>query len=572
MHLPTDQVAYSIPGSYLTLQQMEGKSFASELAGQPEGLYLRIMHGVGRRLCFRLQPLVDGVPCDPEDFSLSMTPGGMPLTQGERALYLPLEDPDVLTVRGEGAGLRLDMPPVRYEYAARYGDARWLVNTSASRAQFMLTCLQGRAALAAPYGTESCLYIHCDFLPDGDGTLRMAAEQFTAVWKERSYLGDARASMAKNQADFDAFCAAFPTPPAQYRATMTLSLYTLWSAIVRPQGLLRREGVLMSNNWMNCIWTWDSAINAMGLSFGAPRLALDQLLLPFDYQTPEGLLPDYVNPYDIMWNFTKPPIPAFALKHFLLERLNAGQLEDLHTKFTAQVAYWLRYADADGDGICQYNHGNDCGWDNCTPFEVGAPVEGPDLNAYLALEMETIGEICRRLKREQEADQWLARSRAMVRRLIEHSWDGQKFRVYQSGTHRQSPRGNSLYPYLPLVLGHRLPREIYDTMITDLKRPGNLLTAHGLATESIASACYEADGYWRGPGWAPIMLLMVMGIADGGDEAFARLLAERFCDTCVRGGLAENYDALTGEPLRDPSHTWTASVFIVLSCRYAGRN
>ncbi len=571
MHLPTDQVAYSIPGSYLTLQQMEGKSFASELAGQPEGLYLRIMHGVGRRLCFRLQPLVDGVPCDPEDFSLSMTPGGMTLTQGERALYLTLEDPDVLTVRGEGAGLRLDMPPVRYEYAARYGDARWLVNTSASRAQFMLTCLQGRAAIDAPYERKAAFTSTAIFCPTATArcawppsSLRPSGRS-APTWATRGppWRKTRRISMLSAR--------LFP-PPAQYRATMTLSLYTLWSAIVRPQGLLRREGVLMSNNWMNCIWTWDSAINAMGLSFGAPRLALDQLLLPFDYQTPEGLLPDYVNPYDIMWNFTKPPIHAFALKHFLLERLNAGQLEDLHTKFTAQVAYWLRYADADGDGICQYNHGNDCGWDNCTPFEVGAPVEGPDLNAYLALEMETIGEICRRLKREQEADQWLARSRAMVRRLIEHSWDGQKFRVYQSGTHRQSPRGNSLYPYLPLVLGHRLPREIYDTMITDLKRPGNLLTAHGLATESIASACYEADGYWRGPVWAPIMLLMVMGIADGGDEAFARLLAERFCDTCVRGGLAENYDALTGEPLRDPSHTWTASVFIVLSCRYAGRN
>jgi hypothetical protein len=32
-----------------------------------------------------------------------------------------------------------------------------------------------------------------------------------------------------------------------------------------------------------------------------------------------------------------------------------------------------------------------------------------------------------------------------------------------------------------------------------------------------------------------------------------------------RGGLAENFDALTGAPLRDKAYTWTASVFLMLA-------
>lgn len=35
--------------------------------------------------------------------------------------------------------------------------------------------------------------------------------------------------------------------------------------------------------------------------------------------------------------------------------------------------------------------------------------------------------------------------------------------------------------------------------------------------------------------------------------------------------MAENFDALTGKPLRDQAYTWTASVFLVLAHEYLAR-
>jgi glycogen debranching enzyme len=73
-----------------------------------------------------------------------------------------------------------------------------------------------------------------------------------------------------------------------------------------------------------------------------------------------------------------------------------------------------------------------------------------------------------------------------------------------------------------------------------------------------------ADGYWRGPIWAPSTLLLVEGLASCGEHDLARDLAQRFCELAPRSGFAENYDALTGDGLRDRAYTWTASVFLIL--------
>jgi hypothetical protein len=34
---------------------------------------------------------------------------------------------------------------------------------------------------------------------------------------------------------------------------------------------------------------------------------------------------------------------------------------------------------------------------------------------------------------------------------------------------------------------------------------------------------------------------------------------------CAKSGFAENFDAKTGEGLRDRAYTWTAAVFVVLA-------
>jgi glycogen debranching enzyme len=73
------------------------------------------------------------------------------------------------------------------------------------------------------------------------------------------------------------------------------------------------------------------------------------------------------------------------------------------------------------------------------------------------------------------------------------------------------------------------------------------------------------DGYWRGPIWGPEVVIIVDGLARAGCREQAKEIARRYCEMCLAGGFAENYDATTGEPLRDKAYTWGSSAFLVLA-------
>jgi glycogen debranching enzyme len=76
---------------------------------------------------------------------------------------------------------------------------------------------------------------------------------------------------------------------------------------------------------------------------------------------------------------------------------------------------------------------------------------------------------------------------------------------------------------------------------------------------------YEADGYWRGPIWAPSTVLIENGLRRAGFIELADTVSERFRALCEKSGFAENFDALTGEGLRDRAYTWTASAYLLLA-------
>lgn len=122
----------------------------------------------------------------------------------------------------------------------------------------------------------------------------------------------------------------------------------------------------------------------------------------------------------------------------------------------------------------------------------------------------------------------------------------------QRRTHKTFDDCDSLFPNL---LGERLPKEIFRKLVEGLKEEGRFLTPYGLATKRVGGRHYRSDG-WRGPIWAPPMMFIVEGLARGGEVAFARELAARFCDNCAA--------------LRDPAYTWTSSVFLTLTRKLLG--
>ncbi len=122
---------------------------------------------------------------------------------------------------------------------------------------------------------------------------------------------------------------------------------------------------------------------------------------------------------------------------------------------------------------------------------------------------------------------------------------------------------------LPIVLADALPPDVAKSLAGQISRH---LTRWGLATEPVDSPEYRADGYWRGPIWAPATILVEDGLRRAGYVELADIIAERFLALCEKSGFAENFDAITGEGLRDRAYTWTASAYLLLAAAQEQRS
>lgn len=493
-----------------------------------------------------------------------LTPSFLRLEAAEGFAEFCITEAKVLQIRSKGVGVRLTGITGSYDYAVPIEKNRWEVNHSRQEMRYMLTVKKGRLLVDAPFIEQRCEKIIADFLPDPQfEEMEYVIEEFTTVYQPRSY--SAFSVGQKNvKKEYDSWLENTLETPEEYTKGKDLASYITWSCVVPSEGMLMRPAMYMSKNWMTNIWSWDHCFNALALAKNSPELAWDQFMIFFDLQDESGVLPDFVNNRFALWNFTKPPIHGWTLRRIWEQNnyFTTDKLQEIYQPLVKWTKWWLLYQDSDRDGIPQYNHGNDSGWDNSTIFHKGTPVESPDLAAFLVLQMEVLSEIASKLSLIDDARKWMQESENMLARMIDHFWDGQRFVAKRSGTH-ESIESDSLVLYVPLILGKRLPGHILNRLVGDIRNKG-FLTEYGLATELPESPFYRPDGYWRGPIWAPTTLLLVDGLLSSGQKELALEVARRFCAMATKSGMAENYDALTGESLRDPAFTWTSSVFLIL--------
>jgi glycogen debranching enzyme len=213
-----------------------------------------------------------------------------------------------------------------------------------------------------------------------------------------------------------------------------------------------------------------------------------------------------------------------------------------------------------------YQHGNDSGWDNATAFDLDRVVVSPDLVAFLALQVEVLADLADELQLDDGA-RWRAEHDRLRLALLRTLRTDDGFVAVGARNGRRSRRG-SLLLLLPIVAADMLPADAVDQLVEDIR---GHVTPWGLATQRVDTPEYESDGYWRGPIWAPSTMLIENGLRRAGRIELADAVSERFRRLCELSGFAENFDALTGEGLRDRAYTWTASVYLVLAQEWVRR-
>jgi len=511
---------------------------------------------------FRLEVLRGGQPVE---YSIAASPRMVVLTSGAGRVECVFETDERLRFRVQGLSLRLNAGGGGFNYCLPRGRDRWQVNLFPANRSFLLTRISGGVTVDAPWKTTFATHIH--LTADGEKeNAEVALEYFSTTAPQPVEFTSFDSLPGRATSDLSGFMAYLPEVPDEFHAARALAGYILWSARVKPQGRLTRDAILMSKNWMTNVWSWDNCFNAMALAADHPSLAWDQVMVICDLQDADGCLPDAVNPEFVSWNFCKPPVYGWTVMRMLQRNpVIAEKLADFYPRLVRLTDWWMRERDDDGDGMPQYNHGNDSGWDNATCFDMVPPVEGPDLASFLIVQMDALAAIAERLGLQNDCQRWQKRADRLFDVLLNHAWDGKRFIAKRSGTHEAPSKGDSLIPFMPLLLGDRLPGSIRNTLVAGLKEQGRFMTEWGPATESPRSPLYEPDGYWRGPIWAPSTYILYDGLLSCGETDMAHDIARRFCRLCAKSGMAENFDALAGAPLRDKAYTWTSSVFLMLA-------
>jgi hypothetical protein len=562
MKLDLRDVPFSCYGSSLALRDITpgGNSWYED---DVTGIHLenKLVGTSGRGSLFRVESKsgrgdVGVVSASPGEAVIRSRAGGR--------VRLAFDGPDSVRFRGEGSGLVLHAPGGRPHCAMPQPEGRWRLILRRANVHVMLTCMQGRMSVVAPWHTAGCDPIRVEVTPNASGICDLAVDVFHGSWQSRRR-SDFDRCVDKQGDAFARWLARHPKPARRCGANAwELAAYVNWSAVVGAGGLFERDAMLMSKNVMSNVWSWDHAFNAMALAHWNPRLAWDQWWIPFDRQDASGCLPDSVCAEWEHFCFVKPPVHGWALSR--MRRANPryfgkARMAQAYDPLARWTEWWLRERTWTKGRLPFYLHGNDSGWDNGTLFDSGTPLVSPDLAALLVLQCDWLAFVAERLTLARDAVRWRQRSAGLLAGLREDLWNGRRFAGIKpaDGTLVKS---ESLLACIPIVLGKRLRRDVRKALIESIR---GHLTPYGLATERVDSVCYEPEGYWRGPIWAPATMLIVDGLREAGTGTLANTIASRFCRLCSRSGFAENFNALTGEGLCDRAYTWTSSVFQMLA-------
>jgi glycogen debranching enzyme len=475
---------------------------------------------------------------------------------------------DTLRLRGTGLHLRIDavasaLTPFSGTYLYRDPvDGSHVFTSYETGRRYRITVLTGVAAGTGDQALGTAARSVAIGAADGEPGWEIAIEEYEAGRVPYRSAVTFEQAMRAAAVSFTAFADRIAPWRGERAPAATRAAYVLWSATVRPAGFLTRPAILMSKHWMNKVWSWDHCFNSLALAGGEADLAWHQFVLPFDYQDPAGALPDSVTHSEVLYNYVKPPVHGWALN--LLRRrltsLTRADLEETYRRLERWTEYWLGRRAA-GSPLPHYHHGNDSGWDNATTFDAARVVESADLPAFLVLQMRELARLAEDIGKPDAGLRWQDESQRLLATMLELLWTGERFaaRIVATGQLRTS---ESLLDVMPIVLGDLLPAQVHTALAREVRRH---LSEHGPATETLGSPRYSADGYWRGPIWAPSTVLIEDGLRRAGHVELADEVSRRFCALCETSGFAENFDAATGAGQRDRAYTWTASSYLILA-------
>ncbi|PRZ20366.1 MGH1-like glycoside hydrolase domain-containing protein [Flavobacterium granuli] len=358
---------------------------------------------------------------------------------------------------------------------------------------------------------------------------------------------------------------------------------------------LRHDGLFPSYNyqWFNGFWAWDSWKHAVAVANYNPELAKNQIRAMFDYQEPNGFIPDCIYRDHLIeqnnYRNTKSPLAAWAVWKTFEKSKDKKFLAEMYPKLKAYHNWWYKERDHDQDGLCEFGSTDgtliaakwESGMDNAVRFDNSTILknsegaysldrESVDLNSFLYAEKLFLSNIAAIISLPIETATLKKEALHLKEKIQKQFWDQETAWFYDStidGTTLLKDMGCE--GYLPIWAKVATPTQVKMAK-ENMMNPAIFNTFVPLPTLAADHPKFKPEGgYWRGPIWLDQSYFGIKGLYNYGYTAEANELSHKLihnAEGVMQAGEAirENYQPLTGKGLESFNFSWSAAHYLML--------
>jgi glycogen debranching enzyme len=372
--------------------------------------------------------------------------------------------------------------------------------------------------------------------------------------------------------------ASAPPVMEEHRLQYYYAWWVMRAGLISTRFYTTREAMTPSKIHYVGVWQWDAYFHALAYRHIDRQLAQDQLRILLDHQREDGMIPDAVHDegtvthltFPVDADVTKPPLIAWAAWKLYEKDNDPEFLNEIYQPLVRNNNWWFENNDANGNGLCEYQHPFSSGLDDSPLWDDGMPVESPDLNTYLCLQQEALAKIASVIGEHEAAANWMQRADRLAEQVIQNMWDEQAGLFWATHNGKRVD-AHTLFNLFPLLTG-RMPAAITKRLISHLTDDRQFWPRYPIPTVALDDPKYNPNQMWRGPTWTNINYLVIEGLFRSGFPILARDLRRLTLEMIsAHEDIYEYYNPETGKnpPNAASIFGWSSAIFIDLAIQAA---
>lgn len=358
---------------------------------------------------------------------------------------------------------------------------------------------------------------------------------------------------------------------------------------------LKHGGLFPSYNyeWFHGFWAWDSWKHAVAVANYDGELAKNQMRALFDYQEPNGFIPDCIYRNNLLeennYRNTKAPLAAWAIWKIYEKTKDVNFIKEFYPKLKSYHNWWYKERDHDQDGLCEFGSTDgtliaakwESGMDNAVRFDdskilkngekaYSLDQESVDLNSFLYAEKNYLNKMAEVLKLPQEAKKWKDENVTLKAKIQNQFWDAATGWFYDTTIDGKTLiKAMGCEGYSP-IWSEAATAEQAKAAKGNMLDTNSLNTFVPLPTLAANHPKFKPEGgYWRGPVWLDQSYFGINGLEKYGYTNEANELAHKLiynAEGVLDKGtsIRENYQPVTGKGLEAFNFSWSASHYLML--------